>query len=190
MSRSGPLRLAGWGTLADGAVVTWTIAEGRRGRRWREVVARDGAVGHSLLLETDAERRFNHLELASAAGLWTFHPEGEGTLHGNHVDPRSRAVRHTVGWPFGLDDLLVVVGSPLSAAANAWRLSAEPNATDVFVRAGVRLDPGGSSDRDVTIRIERISETRWRIGVAEPIEISRDGAPILARGATAPLELE
>jgi hypothetical protein len=190
MSGPGPVRLAGWGARADGAAVTWTIAEGRRGRRWREVVTDDAGVQHSLLLETDVERRFSHLELASAAGLWTFHPEGDGTLHGNHVDPRGRAVRHTVGWPFGPDDLLVVEGSPLSAAANAWRLAAELNGTDVFVRSGVRLDPSGDSDRDVTIRVERITGTRWRIGAADPIEITSHGTPILDGGATAPIELE
>ena len=100
---SAPLRMAGWGTLDDGAAMTWTVAEGRRGRRWREVVARGDAVAHSLLLETGVDDRFSHLELARAGGLWTFHPEGDGTLHGNHVDPRGQAVRHVVGLPFGPD---------------------------------------------------------------------------------------
>ena len=75
---SAPLRVAGWGTLDDGAGVTWTVAEGRRGRRWREVVVRGDAVGHSLLLETGIDGRFSHLELARAGGLWTFHPETDG----------------------------------------------------------------------------------------------------------------
>ena len=38
---TGPTRVAGWGRGPDdGTVVTWTVAEGRKGRRWREVVAR------------------------------------------------------------------------------------------------------------------------------------------------------
>ncbi|HYN69258.1 MAG TPA: hypothetical protein VEX41_03500, partial [Candidatus Eisenbacteria bacterium] len=114
---SASVRVAGWGTLEDGAAITWTIAEGRRGRRWREVVARDDAVVHSLLLETGAAGRFRHLELARAGGLWTFHPEPDGTLHGNHVDPRERDVRHIEGLRFAPDDLLLIEGSPLSAAA-------------------------------------------------------------------------
>ena len=71
------------------------MSEGRKGRRWREVVARGPDVVHALLLETDPDGRFSHLELARADGLWTFHPEGDGTLHGNHVDRtrRGRAPR-------------------------------------------------------------------------------------------------
>ena len=186
---TGPVRLAGWGALADGASVTWTLAEGSRGRRWREVVTSEGEVRHALLLETDAARRFSHLELASAAGLWTFHPEGDGTLHGNHVDPRGRAVSHIVGWSFGVDDLLIVEGSPVSAAANAWRLAGEPAVTDVAVRAGVRLDPAGWCGRDVTIRVERVNAARWRIGSSTAIEIAANGSPVLDDGAIAPLEL-
>ncbi|HEX5450769.1 MAG TPA: hypothetical protein VFW86_00130, partial [Candidatus Limnocylindrales bacterium] len=57
-----PLRRAGRGRLADGSVVTWTLAEGTKGRRWREVVVRDGAMSHALLLEASLDRRFAHLE--------------------------------------------------------------------------------------------------------------------------------
>ena len=65
-----PTRAAGWGTgPEDGTVVTWTVAEGRKGRRWREVVARGPDVLHALLLETDPNGRFSHLELARADGL-------------------------------------------------------------------------------------------------------------------------
>ena len=103
-------------------MITWTVAEGRRGRRWREVVVRGDAVGHSLLLETGADGRFSHLELARAGGLWTFHPETDGTLHGNHVDPRGRDVRHVVGLPFAPDDLLAHRG--IAAGCRCHRLAA------------------------------------------------------------------
>ena len=72
--------MAGCGRAADGSTVTWTVAEGSKGRRWREVVALGGATVQALLLETDRDRRFSHLELARADGLWTFHPEPDGTL--------------------------------------------------------------------------------------------------------------
>ena len=101
---TGPTRMAGWGRAADGSTVTWTVAEGSKGRRWREVVALGEATVQALLLETDRDRRFSHLELARADGLWTFHPEPDGTLHGNHVRPDDRAVEHVRGWPFGHDD--------------------------------------------------------------------------------------
>src|SRR6187399_1360946 len=118
-----PTRVAGWGLRDDGATVTWTVADGRRGRRWREVVATGDAVHHSLLLETAPDRRFSHMELARAGGLWTFHPESDATLHGNAVERATREVRHVVGWRFAPDDLVLVEGSPLSAAAIAWHAS-------------------------------------------------------------------
>ena len=116
---TGPTRAAGWGRGPDATVVTWTVAEGRKGRRWREVVARGADVVHSLLLETDPNGRFSHLELARADGLWTFHPEVDGTLHGNHVGSDS-GVQHIAGRPFAPDDAMIVEGSPISLAAIAW----------------------------------------------------------------------
>lgn len=184
-----PLRVAGWATLADGATITWTIAEGRRGRRWREVVARDGAVGHALLLETDAAGRFSHLELARADGLWTFHPEPDGTLHGNHVDPRGAAVRHVEGMPFGADDLIIVKGSVLAAAANARRLSGTLASASEATVAAVVLRAGGAIEAVPSLLVERLAPTRWRIDGDSPFEIDADGAPILAGGRIRPLEV-
>ena len=186
---SAPLRVAGWGTLDDGATITWTIAEGRRGRRWREVVARGDAVGHSLLLETDAARRFSHLELARADGLWTFHPESDGTLHGNHVDSRDRDVHHVVGMPFGSDDLLVIEGSPLGAAAIAWRLATSLDEGKVAAFAAVILPAAGPVQAVAAIRVERPSGSRWRVGEGRAFDIDTDGAPLLSLGATHTLEL-
>lgn len=184
---SAPLRVAGWGTLDDGATITWTIAEGRRGRRWREVIARGDAVGHALLLETDAAGRFSHLELARADGLWTFHPEPDGTLHGNHVDPRGAVVRHVEGMPFGAEDLLVVEGSLLSAAANAWRLSrtVEPASETTVAAVAVRAD--GAIEAIAQLRVERLSPTRWRIDGGAPFVVDAAGLPAID-GETRPLE--
>lgn len=186
---SAPLRVAGWGTLDDGATMTWTIAEGRRGRRWREVVARGEAVRHALLLETDAAGRFSHLELARSDGLWTFHPEPDGTLHGNHVDPRGAVVRHVEGMPFGADDLLVIEGSLLTAAANAWRLAGttEPAFESTVLAVAVRAD--GAIEAIPQLRVERLGPTRWRIDGGTPFEIDADGAPVLAGGQICPLEV-
>ena len=114
-----PVRLAGWGRRGD-ATVTWTVAEGRRGRRWRESVARGDALGHALLLETGTDGRFSHLELATTGGLLTLHPEPDGTLHGNRVATGGDAVQPIAGLPFGPSAVLVVTGSPISVAANDW----------------------------------------------------------------------
>jgi hypothetical protein len=182
--------VAGWGTLDDGAAITWTVAEGGRGRRWREVVARGDAVAHSLLLETAGDGRFSHLEFARAGGLWTFHPEGDGTLHGNHVDPRGQAVRHVVGLPFGPDDLLLVEGSPLSAAAIAWHLASSVTDGGSTTSAGVVLRASGELDTVPAIGIERLAAGRWRVGAGHPFEIDAGGLPVLADGETRPLEVD
>ena len=42
---------AGSARLADGARLDWSVADGRRGRRWRAVATVDGHVTHALLLE-------------------------------------------------------------------------------------------------------------------------------------------
>ena len=186
---SAPLRVAGWGTLDDGAAITWTVAEGRRGRRWREIVVHGDAVGHSLLLETGADGRFSHLELARAGGLWTFHPEADETLHGNHVDPHERDVRHVVGMRFAPDDVLHIEGSPLSAAAIAWRLADSVAEGASATAAGVVLRASGALDAVSAVRVERLAGGRWRIDDGRPFEIDADGIPVLGDGEARPLEL-
>ena len=182
-----PTRLAGWGRGADGTVVTWTVAEGRKGRRWREVVARGTDVVHSLLLETDPTGRFSHLELARVDGLWTFHPEGDGTLHGNHVSPDG-GVRHIAGLAFAGDDVLLVHGSAVSRAAIAWRHArAEPRLLPV---AGVVIHPDGTLEERPDIRVESLTEWRWQVGDEGPVEIDAAGVPVLDVGQIWPLELD
>jgi hypothetical protein len=184
---TGPTRVAGSGELADGSMVTWTVAEGRRGRRWREVIARDGATVHALLFETDASRRFSHLELARADGLWTFHPETDGTLHGNQVTPDG-VVRHVKGWPFASGDALLIEGSPIAAAALAWGNAHEVPAGTSIERSGVVVRSDGGLERVDSIRLERIDTTHWRVGEGTPIEIDEDGLPALRGGRRNPLE--
>jgi hypothetical protein len=184
---TGPTRVAGSGELADGSMVTWTVAEGRRGRRWREVVARDGATVHALLFETDAAGRFSHLELARADGLWTFHPEPDGTLHGNQVAADGE-VRHVRGWPFARGDALVIEGSPIAAAALAWS-----HVTDVMPGAtielhGVVVGSDGRLERLESLQLERLDGSRWRVGEGTPVEVDEDGLPVLAKGRRRPLE--
>jgi hypothetical protein len=183
-----PTRMAGWGRAADGSTVTWTVAEGSKGRRWREVVALGGATIQALLLETDHDRRFSHLELARSDGLWTFHPEPDGTLHGNHVRPGDPAVEHVWGWRFGPDDALVVEGSPIALAVLAWARATEvaPGAT-VSVGAVV-IGADGQLGRQVSLRVERVSATRWRVGDAPAVDVDPDGLPVLDGGSRQPLE--
>ena len=50
-----PVRRAGSGQFVDGTDVIWSVADGRKGRRWREVRSKAGVVVSSLLLETFPE---------------------------------------------------------------------------------------------------------------------------------------
>jgi len=184
-----PMRVAGWGSLADGSVVTWTIADGRKGRRWREVVTRGSAVIHALLLETDQDGRFSHLELARADGLWTCHPEPDGTLHGHHVGQGDADVRHVVGWAFAPDDALIVEGSPICLAAVAWRRISSMTEGAVADIAGVVIRSAGDLAEVSEIRLQRLSRTRWRVGEGSSFEVDDAGLPVLPGGERRPLEL-
>ena len=128
------LRRAGRGQAPDGATVTWSMAEGRRGRRWREVVVDgEGSVRSSLLLELDPDGRFSHLELSTPAGLLTLHPEGDGTLHGNAVTARGLA--HVRGRAWDRDRAIALDGSIVCHAA-----ASRPDRTMPSVALRIGLD--------------------------------------------------
>lgn len=162
------LRRAGRGSLADGTTVVWSVAEGTRGRRWREVRTGPEGVISSLLLETDPARAFAHLELATAAGLLTLHPEPDATLHGNVVT--ADGIRHVVGrsWPAG--SALVVDGSPIAAAAATW--------------AAPSTDRAAGPALVVTLSLELVDGTRHASSVA----IDDAGLPVLGDARSWPLE--
>ena len=186
---SAPTRMAGWGNAADGSVITWTVSDGRKGRRWREVVARGTEVIHALLLETDPDGTFSHLELARADGLWTFHPEGDGTLHGNHVDRSEAGVQHVEGWSFHPDDVLVVDGSPISLAAVGHRLAGLVEIGGSVVVVAIVLDQVGGLRREDALGIERLSQTRWQVGDWPAIDVDELGLPVLDAQQRRPLEV-
>lgn len=179
------LRVGGRGRLADGTAVTWSIAEGRRGRRWREVRTADGAVVSSLLLETDLTGRFSHTELSTAAGLLTLHPEGDGTIHGNTVG--AGGIGHVVGLPWEPDGLLLVEGSPIASTAAALharaRVAAGRPASVAAIRVGLdlRLTSG-------PLAVERRTDGTWLLGPEPPLRLDERGLPILIDGADWPLE--
>jgi len=168
------VRVAGSGRRNDGAEVMWTIAEGSRGRRWRETVVVAGGLVHSLLYETGVDRRFTHLELATRAGLATLHPEGDGTLHGNVVRAQD-GVEHVVGVPFPPAGVLLVAGSPIAAAAVAWALVATGAPTQgVLELDTVTLSLGPAIDPTAPIRLS---------GAVDP-----RGVPVLFDALIWPLE--
>jgi hypothetical protein len=106
-----PVRRGGRGTLPDGALLTWSLAEGGRGRRWRATRTVDGRLDATLLLEVDAADRPARLEVSSARGLLTLHPSrDQRELHGNVVTPDG--IRH-LRFEWSPDHELVVEGFPL-----------------------------------------------------------------------------
>jgi hypothetical protein len=164
---SRPLRRAGRGTDAAGLTVTWSMAEGRRGSRWREVRVAGDAVVSSLLFELDPDGRFAHLELSTATGLLTLHPEGDGTLHGNAIV--ASGVQHVVAVAWEPTDRLLVEGSTIARAAAAR---------------------GPAATAEVVIGLDLTIDRRTLEGVSWPIDLDVDGMPILVDGETWPLELD
>ena len=81
------------------------------------LVEEDRVVG-VLLVETAPDGRLGRLELSTADGLLSLHIEGD-TLHGNVVRPTG--MEH-IALPWSDGDLLLVVGTPATAAAAARML--------------------------------------------------------------------
>src|SRR5476649_2068672 len=101
MTDSGYTRLAGRLALGDGATLSWSVADGSRGRRWRAVSVANGSVTHAVLLEVDLARRPSRLELTTRAGMLTLHPSLDGReIHGNVVSAAGDGVRH-LAFPWG-----------------------------------------------------------------------------------------
>lgn len=187
-----PVRLGGTGRLADGRRTTWSLAEGVRGRRWRAVTTSpDGRHLSALLLEVAPDGRVTRLELAAPDGLLTLHPDRSGTeLHGNTVTPHGMR-HHAFAWSAG--HLLVVAGSPITAAAAAVTLTTQVGEGEGTSVAVVEVGPG-LAVRAATWRIARTGARRWRLLPADGGEIvtvvlDAAGAPTgLEDGATWPLE--
>ena len=172
------VRRAGTGRFVDGSDVVWSVAEGQKGRRWREVRSRDGIVLSSLLLETFPDRGFAHLELSTAAGLLTLHPEPDATLHGNAVT--AAGVDHVVGLPWPAGSVVVVDGSAVAIAAATWfALGAWEDRSHAVRMPIVTVSPA-LDVRAGTIPGDGLSHE----------SIDAEGLPILAGGGAWPLELE
>ncbi len=160
MAGAQPTRLGGRTDLPSGDVVVWSVADGRRGRRWRESTSRDGVGVRTVLVETEPDGGLHRLEMSTAAGLLTVHPDEAGTtLHGNVVTPDG--IRH-LAFAWGSDRVVLVDGSPaVTAIAVAWLSHRTEHARSVEV-AVLRIDddlvpaPG-------SIGIERLGPHTWRL---------------------------
>lgn len=181
-----PLRLGGRATLPGSVVVVWSVADGGRGRRWREVATRGDAPVRSVLLETDASGRVVRLEMATAAGLLTLHPDAAGALHGNVVTPDG--IRHLTL----REAVLFVAGSPAAAAIAMTRLSSEMTVGATrrveVIRIDDRLEPGEGS-----WEVTRLEGGAWRLvnpedGEVREVRLDATGLAVLPESASWPLE--
>ena len=180
-----PLRVGGRGDGLGGGSVVWSVSEGRRGRRWREVRIAGSGMASSLLLETDPAGRFAHLELSTPSGLLTLHPEADRTLHGHAVV--SDGIEHVAGLPWEPDGIVLVEGSTVCRVAAAGllvALLAEPGSR---AHHAVRIPPT-LWPAVVPIRVERVDRATWRFADEEPFVLDGRGLPLLRGGETWPLE--
>ncbi len=184
-----PLRFGGRGTGPGGHSVIWSVAEGRKGRRWREVRTAPGghAVLSSLLLEIGPDGRFAHLELATPSGLLTLHPEPDGTLHGHAIV--SDGIEHAVGLAWDSDGITLLDGSTVCRLAAASLLACGIEVGSSTARLAVVI-PATLEIEVKPVRIERPTASAWRFGAEEPLTLDRRGLPVLAGGEIWPLEAD
>lgn len=188
------LRFGGTADLGGRERLVWSVAEGRRGRRWRWAVVEGGRIGHTVLFELDPEGRLSRLEAASASGLLTLHPEPDfERLHGNLVTPNG--IEH-LSYPWSSTMAIDVVDAfgPFVLAASLGSglgvgeaLAIETLGLDRFLRpvAGIA-------------RLARPAPGRWSLEPGSPPGRRRSawtgtfddlGRPTLPGGRVWPLEL-
>lgn len=183
---SGPVRRAGRFGDADGRTVTWSVADGRRGRRWRWTIARaDGALDAVHTLETDPDGTFSRLESAGPERLLTLHREADGSLHGNRV--AATGVEHLAYAP--APRLVLLGGDALGLAALVAGLP--PLAEAVVVELLVVSDDLATSVETARVVPDGQRSIRLELGGAiRHVELDVDGLPAGAAASTSwPLEV-
>ena len=179
---SQPPRVAGHERDTLGRDVTWTVAEGRHGRRWRELAIDLTGAARSLTLETDNQGAWQRLEIAGGTGLLSLHPESDSSIHGN-VASRT-GVRHLsigVVKPARVD----VPGSLVAEAALCWTLARQ-------VRVGERKTITVASVAEpvsvglVELSVDRRTTGTWELRDGDRrrlVEIDDGGLPVAHVGA-------
>jgi len=162
------------------ATVLWSMAEGRRGRRWRATVRTPAGLIEDLLLEVGLDGRPGRLEVTTDHGVLTLHPEPDGrSAHGNVVG--HDGVR-PLAFPWSPRHSFDVEGSWVPIVVMVAELAA---------RIGVGEESGEQVlhvDRQLQVHhaerfVRHVSQGRWRIeseiGPAVlTIEIDGDGLPL------------
>jgi len=162
--------------------VVWTAADGRDGRRWRELATDAAGIVRSLVLETDSQGGWKRLEISSRDGLLTLHPEGDGSIHGN-IAARTGVQHLSLGKlkPPRVD----VPGSLVVEAALCWSMTRQ-------LRVGERRaipvatvgEPAVVSMSEITV--ERRTTATWELHDGDRrrlVELDDDGLPVAHVGA-------
>lgn len=173
------VRRAGTGRLPNGWRLTWTVADGHLGRRWRAITVAGDRLLHTLLLEVAVDGTLSKLEVAAPEGLLTLHPEPDASmLHGNVV--RADGIEH-VTLPWSRAHILMLDTSPVTGAVAAgWlasRIGVGEGASVPAIEVGKSL-----AMRRATWRAARTGERRWRLLAADggptlTLELDADGVP-------------
>lgn len=187
-------RRAGTGLIPGARRLTWSVADGRRGRRWRATTtSADGRLVEALLLETAPDGTLVRLELATPAGLLTLHPsENRAELHGNVV--RAAGVEH-LALPWSAGHALLAGASPMTGAVAAGQLAANVGIGEGTAIPAVEVGEG-LAVRRATWRVARVGERRWRLlaadgGASLVVTLDADGIPTaLEDEAGWPLEVD
>jgi hypothetical protein len=185
------VRRAGTGRLADGAILTWSVADGERGRRWRAMATSGGTITHALMLEVDVHGRPSRLELTAPAGLLTLHPGPDrSVLHGNLVTPEG--VQH-LAFEWSDDHGLSVDGRPLADAVTARRIADAVRVGERRTVPVVAIAPD-LTPREETLEFEPVRYGMWRVSGAageRMVRIDDRGIPVgLVDSSEWPLELD
>jgi hypothetical protein len=177
--------------LPGGETLVWSVAEGNRGRRWREAMIRvDGSLRRALLLEASPAGRATRLELTTDAGLLTLHPDADSReLHGNVVTPSG--IRH-LRFDWSPEHELFVAGSPASVSVAVRQL------TDVLAIGESQPVPGVVIDdalepRPGAFEVTRVGAGDWQLRGVDGSDrgmtsLDEDGIPDLPGAAAWPLE--
>lgn len=189
---TGSLRVGGRALLADGETLVWSVAEGSRGRRWREAIIDGAGLRRSLLLEVSLAGVATRLEMTTRAGLLTLHPSDAGReLHGNVVT--ATGIRH-LRFDWSGEHELYVSGSPAAASVVLQRLAGIVGAGEgrqvLVVRVDDILEP-----RPGAWHATRTATDTWQLrdsaGPEEnTVRLDDDGIAVEPDAERWPLELE
>jgi hypothetical protein len=183
--------VTGHGALPGGGRLTWTAADGSKGRRWRAAATgSDGRLVHGLLVETAPDGTLARAEITTATGLLTLHPDHDGTaMHGNCA--RTDGVDH-LALPWSPAHALLFGASPLTAAVAACILGGRVGMGEGTSVPVIEVLPD-LHVRQATWRVARTAERRWRLlaadgGASIALELDETGLPLLDDGGTWPME--